>query len=415
MSAVYTLLIRLYGFGITILSLFNKKAAKWKRGRLNWRYHFSTALAKPAIKTLWVHAASLGEFEQGRPVIEAYRLKHPSHRIVLTFFSPSGYEVRKNYGQVDYVCYLPLDTPGNARDFIEIVKPEIALFVKYEFWFNLLNVLQKEAIPTYLVSGRMHERQSFFRSWGSFFKKRLSAFEHFLVQNEGSAKLLNEIGYSNVSVTGDTRFDRVLKIVKDDLSISEIEKFKGESKLFILGSSWLSEEVLLESYLSKGHTKGQKYVIAQHEINPSRISELERSFKKMGFRSSRISSFDEDSSNANVLFIDNFGVLSLAYKYADVAMVGGGFGNGIHNVLEPAVWGVPIIFGPRYKMFSEALDLVELGSAVCIDTQEEFNSTLTSLLCNESERRRLGELAKSYCREKSGATTAVMAIITAKN
>ncbi len=415
MSFLYNFLIRVYGLGIHLAALFSKKAALWVTGRRGWRASMAKALARPAEKTLWIHAASVGEFEQGRPVIEAYRKENPKHRIVLSFFSPSGYELRKDYAVADAVVYLPLDTTSNARDFIEIVNPDIAIFIKYEFWFNHLKELKQRKVNTFLVSGRMHEGQSFFKSWGAYFRKGLSAFTHFSVQNEQSESLLKSIGFQNVSMAGDTRFDRVCQVVEENRILPIIESFVSGRRCLVLGSSWPYDELLLESFIKSHREKGFAYIIAPHEIDEKRMQEMEQKLRASEVKTARISSLGNEGGPIDLLFVDNVGMLSSIYKYADVAMVGGGFGNGIHNVLEPAAWGKPVLFGPRHSMFQEARELVESGAAMCVEEQVDFDEQLLRLLENKSQSQELGHIAGEYCKQRAGATAKVMKLINEKS
>jgi len=408
MRFVYSLLIRIYGLAILLAGLFNKKARFWRKGRENWRYEMGRRLAVPAKKTFWMHAASLGEFEQGRPLLEEYRSLHPDHRIVLTFFSPSGFEVKKDYPHADVVCYLPLDTLSNARDFVEVVSPDIAVFIKYEFWFNHLAVLKEQQVDTFLVSGRLHAKQSFFKPWGGWFRSGLSTFNHFFVINQESVTLLNDIGIDRVSLTGDTRFDRVHQIVSEAKEISAIEDFVSNRTCLILGSSWPEEESAVEKFIRNHSSLDFCLIVAPHEIDQKRIAELR---KQLVWDSILYSEYQGGPTGSKVLFIDNIGLLSRIYRYADVAFIGGGYGSGVHNILEPAAWGLPTVIGPRYSTFPEVVSLVEQNGVFSVNGQEEVSARLLSLLSDDSARTKAGEIAAKFCRENAGATASVMKTI----
>lgn len=401
---LYSIIIRIYGLAIRLAALFQTKAGLWVAGRKAWRTRLESAFNEVGDrKRIWVHAASLGEFEQGRPVIEAIRAKYPDHFIILTFFSPSGFEIRKNYGQVDHVAYLPLDTRKNAQDFVRTVNPELAIFIKYEFWFRFLDALSQQDIHTILVSGRMHMKQGFFRPWGRYFRAGLDAFDHFFVQDERSAELLKGIGVERLTMNGDTRFDRVMAIREEDPSIESIESWIGEKPCLVVGSSWPYDEILLEQYIRDRVETEFKVILAPHEIDPKRIKEFQAQCVKPSGIWSEGSWEKED-----VLIIDTIGMLSTLYRYADVAIIGGGHGSGIHNTLEAAVWGCPLVFGPRYTPFVEAVELVERGAAVSVEVQEEFDSALDAWLFDSEKAKSAGALGADYCKAQVGATAAVM-------
>jgi 3-deoxy-D-manno-octulosonic-acid transferase len=348
MKLLYNTGIMLYTLAIRIAALFSGKAALWVRGRKDWQGQITEKI-KNKDKVLWVHCASLGEFEQGRPVIEEIRHEKPDLKIVLTFFSPSGYEIRRNYPLADCIVYLPADTPGNAAKFIKLVHPEAAIFVKYEFWNNYISVLHSRNIPLYLISGIFRPGQLFFRWYGTFFRSMLRKFKMLFVQDEASSELLRKAGILNVVVAGDTRFDRVRKIACAARHIKELEEFRGEEKLFLAGSSWIPDEEIITKYINL-HPGKMKWVFAPHEIDNSNI---ERLMKLLKVKTARFSLYGStpDNADARVLIIDNIGMLSSAYRYAHIAAVGGGFGKGIHNILEPACWGIPVLFGPRHEKF----------------------------------------------------------------
>ncbi|MBA4323464.1 MAG: 3-deoxy-D-manno-octulosonic acid transferase, partial [Odoribacter sp.] len=338
----------------------NHKASLWVAGRRDWSSKLKANIGSSE-NTIWFHCASLGEFEQGRPVMEMLKEKAPGTKIVLSFFSPSGYEIRKNYRVADFVCYLPADTPGNASEFISIIKPSLAIFVKYEFWNNYITELSKRNIPLYLVSGIFRADQHFFRWYGGFFRKILKKFAHIFVQDTRSADLLKGIGIEDITVAGDTRFDRVNQIAATASGLPVIEKFRGEEKLFLAGSSWKPDEEIIAGVINLNPGM-MKWVLAPHEIGKSNIDRLVKLFHTEVVR---YSEFKDESAEARVLIIDNIGTLSSAYRYADIAAVGGGFGKGIHNILEPACWGTPVLFGPNYNGFKEAADLISSGGAFC--------------------------------------------------
>ncbi|NND93375.1 MAG: 3-deoxy-D-manno-octulosonic acid transferase [Flavobacteriales bacterium] len=408
---IYDLMIRAYRLAIAIVSPFNGKAGKWISGRRGWREKLRNNLNTEGQKVFWVHAASLGEFEQGRPVIDMMRSEFPQCKIVLTFFSPSGYEIRKGYDKVDLVTYLPLDTRSNARDFLTIVNPSVAIFIKYEFWFNHLAELKARSIPVLLVAGRLHEKQGFFKPWGGFFRKGLSAFEHFFLQDKTSAYLLDELGFKNYTVNGDTRFDRVLAIQEEDRKFPEIEKFSGGHPTIVVGSSWPYDEILIQKYIAGKRPGSFKVIFAPHEIDKKRINEF---INRSPLPAIRYSDISNSTGSESVLFIDSIGMLSHLYRYSTVAMIGGGFGAGIHNTLEAAVWSKPLVFGPRYKMFREAVDLVENGSAFPVESQMELDEILDKLLFGDSTIRELaGQMAWRYCESGQGASKQVVQYVSA--
>lgn len=403
---LYDLMIRAYRVGIALASPFNKKASKWISGRKNWENNLQAHVDSDNRGLVWIHAASLGEFEQGRPVIETLRSEFPDKQILLTFFSPSGYEIRKNYDHVDMVSYIPLDLRKNAREFIKISKPELAIFIKYEFWFNHLFELKSHDIPVLLVSGRLHSKQGFFKPWGGYFRKGLSTFEHFFLQNQESAELLTQLGFSNFTVNGDTRFDRVVAVKNEDKRLPDIEEFCGNSPTVVVGSSWPYDEILMQEYISGDRPQEFKVIFAPHEIDLKRIEEFRRDCP---LPSIRYSQFSERKGDERVLFIDSIGMLSHLYRYATVAIIGGGFGAGIHNTLEAAVWSCPLVFGPRYKMFSEAVALVDNGAAFPVESQNELDTILDKLLFGERNVRELaGQMAWRFCEAGQGASRQVI-------
>jgi 3-deoxy-D-manno-octulosonic-acid transferase len=353
-----------------------------------------------------VHVASLGEFEQGRPLIEKIREQHPEYQIFLTFFSPSGYEVRKNYSGADYISYLPIDTPDNARRFIDLIQPQIVLFIKYEFWYHYLAELKKRNIPVYLCSAIFRENQLFFKRWGAWYKRILNFFTHFFVQTENSKKLLGSIGFSNVTVTGDTRFDRVYSIATQAKEIKEVKAFIGGNvSCLIAGSTWEPDEDLLARYINETQWP-LKHVIAPHEIHASHIERLEKLLLK---KTIRFSNWKQSLvGDYDVLIIDNIGMLSSLYQYGKIAYIGGGFGKGIHNVLEAATFGLPVLFGPNHKRFQEAVDLINEGGAFPIQNYYNLKDKLNALFENPSFLNDTGKKAAGFVKRNIGATGKIM-------
>ena len=407
----------LYNLGILIFSAlahlaapFNSRASFWVKGRKKWAEKIAEKI-KPGDSVIWIHCASLGEFEQGRPVIEAIKKKKPGFKILLTFFSPSGYEIRKNYNNADCISYLPADTPGNASKFIGLVKPEFVIFVKYEFWNNYISALYRNKIPLYLISGIFRPGQHFFKWWGSFFRGILMKFEKIFVQDQRSLDLLLGIGIKKVSLAGDTRFDRVVQIAGTARIIQKLEQFRGDEKLFLAGSSWRQDEEIIAEYINSFPNR-MKWVIAPHEIDKSNIERIEK-LLKVGHV--RFSEYDEDSVDARVLIIDNIGMLSSAYRYAYVAAIGGGFGKGIHNILEPACWGVPVVFGPNHERFKEAVDLLNTGGAKTFLTFDDFKRILDLWLSDDKIYTISADIASNYVKVNAGATEIIIKEISQKD
>lgn len=390
---------------LKIVALFSPKMKLFVDGR---KSIFQTLADKiqTSDKTIWFHAASLGEYEQGLPVIEAIKQQFPNHKIVVTFFSPSGYEVRKNNTVADVTVYLPLDTISNAKQFIDLVHPEMTFFIKYEYWPNYLNELKKQQIKTYLISGILRENQAFFKWYGGFYRNALKTFEFFFVQNESSKKLLQSIGFNNVKISGDTRFDRVVSILEHDNSLDFMEQFKDNKTTIVIGSSWSKDESLLVNYINQS-SDDVKFIIAPHNIKLEQIQELKNSITK------EVILFSEkdnvDLSNYNVFIIDTIGILTKIYSYADIAYVGGGFGNpGVHNILEPATFGIPVIIGPNYSHFAEATALVNMEGCMSIQNQTQLNEAFDLLLHNEDERLEKGHICRTFVQMNKGATQTIM-------
>ncbi len=376
------------------------------KGRATVFQKLTTELS-PNDAVVWFHCASLGEFEQGRPLIENFRSQYPNHKILVTFFSPSGYEIRKGYTGADIITYLPLDTSINAKKFIKIVNPQLAIFIKYEFWPNILKELKSNHIKTILVSGIFRENQAFFKWYGGWMQKSLKSFDHFFVQNDSSKKLLKNIGFENITISGDTRFDRVFDISNQDNQIDFIEKFTNQKQILVAGSTWPKDETLLIEYINKHAGDNEKFIIAPHNINLKDIEELKNSFTKKVV----LFSNPNETDDAQVLIIDSIGILTKIYSYADIAYVGGGFGISIHNILEPASFGVPILIGPVHQKFNEAQELIALGACTVIDPIDTFNSELKNLFNNPKLCKSKGAISKAYILKNNGATKKIFKYI----
>ncbi len=408
MGLVYSLGVFLYGFLLRVAALFNAKARLWVTGRRDLFSRLDSALAgtdRVENPVVWFHASSLGEFEQGRPVIEAYRKAFPGSKILLTFFSPSGYEVRKSYGLADWVFYLPLDTPANARRLVEIVGPAKAIFIKYDFWFNILGALRRQKVPVFFISVKFRPGQHFFRWYGSWFRKQLDSVTWFFAQNDESALLLHSVGKKNVTVAGDTRFDRVFAISEQRQSFPVVEQFAAGHKVFICGSTWKEDEAVLLPLLSD-RDSGFKFVIAPHDTSPDRIRYILDRISRPVIRYSELTL--ENASQADILLIDSVGILAPLYQYATLAYVGGGFGAGLHNIQEPVTFGIPVFFGPGYHKFKEAVDLVALGGVFCVRSAEELTGSISALMADPQEYLRLSEICRNYVDENRGATERIM-------
>lgn len=399
---MYTIAIYLYALAVRLASLTNRKARLMIKGhRKTWRTLRDHA--KERQHYVWFHAASLGEFEQGRPLMERLRREHPEKRILLTFFSPSGYEVRKDYAGADLVCYLPFDTPLNARRFIRLVQPEKAFFIKYEFWHHYIDELHRAGVPVYSVSSIFRNDQIFFRPYGRGYARVLHHFNHFFVQNEASRRLLNSLGVTQVSVTGDTRFDRVIDIRNQAKSLPLAAALTGDSRTIVAGSTWPPDEEILIPYFNS-HPE-LKLIIAPHEVNEERLRSIEQRLKRPALRYSQAT--PESSAQADCLIIDGYGLLSSLYRYATLAYVGGGFGVGIHNVPEAAVYGVPVFFGPNNQRFREARDLINEGGSFEVTSAGDFQAQADRLLADERALAKSGQAAGDYIRRNSGATEAI--------
>ncbi|MGB6082744.1 3-deoxy-D-manno-octulosonic acid transferase [Moheibacter sp.] len=406
MQALYTFFIQMYGFAVSIAAHFNPKAKLWISGRKSWKNKMKQAIS-PDDKIIWVHCSSLGEFEQGRPVMEKIKKDFPYHKLAVSFFSPSGYEVRKDYQGADYIFYLPLDTPKNAKQLIKILHPEVLILVKYEYWYNLLKRLQKKDIPVLVISAVIKEDNLFFRPFGSWFRKIIAGIEHFFVQDNDSKNLLESIGIENVRVSGDTRFDRVKEIREANVRVEFIEKFKGNSKLIVAGSTWPDDEEILVKFINEKMPDDWKLIFAPHNIKEKEIISLS---EKVSKKTAIYTKSDQNQiENSQILILDTIGMLTKIYAYSDVSYVGGGFTKtGVHNTLEPTVFGVPIIFGPNYENYFEAIDLLENQGAVRFIDQYDFDQKMTNLIENEDERKRRGNAAENYIQGKPNSTELII-------
>lgn len=402
MTFLYNIGIQAYGLAIWLTAPFNEKAALLCKGRKETRKKL-LEIQRGNERLIWVHAASLGEFEQGRPVIEKLKQTEPDTKILLTFFSPSGYEIRKNYNGADYILYLPADTPANARRLIGTFRPDAAIFVKYEFWYHYLHELYKQHIPVYLISAIFRPEQPFFKSWGNLHRRMLGFFKCLYVQDEQSVNLLSTIGIKNVRLTGDTRFDRVKQIAETAKDIEKVHIFCNQQPAVICGSTWPPDEEMLMEYIN--HYSGNyKWVIVPHETGESHIRAiLEKCRKKVV----RYSQAEANAADYDVLVVDCIGLLSSIYRYGQMAYIGGGFGVGIHNTLEAAVYGIPVIFGPKHQKFQEAVSLIREGGAFSISNGAELTEILNTLIQTPAIARTAGQKALEYVDSQLGATEVI--------
>lgn len=403
---LYNIAISAYETIVRVCSPFHEKAGLWTRGRKDIFRRMKEAIPVNE-RIVWVHAASLGEFEQGRPVIEAIRNEHPEYRILLTFFSPSGYEIRKNYDKADYIFYLPSDRPSNVRKFLDIVNPEIVIFVKYEYWLNFLTELRRRNIRTFIISSIFRSNSIFFKAVGGAWRNILGCFETIFVQDDNSRGLLSDIGYDSVVVAGDTRFDRVAQIASQARKIEQIEQFRQGCRIMVAGSTWGPDEDILIPLIN-AHPD-IRFIIAPHEMNEERISRIER---EVGGGAVRYTRFDAGkASGSQVLILDTVGILSSVYGCATWSYIGGGFGVGIHNTLEAATFGLPVAFGPNYSKFKEARDLVALGAARPVGTYDELEKWFSELVCDETLLASTSAKSREYTRSHQGATQTIMRTI----
>ncbi|MDR0667753.1 MAG: 3-deoxy-D-manno-octulosonic acid transferase [Prevotellaceae bacterium] len=409
MHFLYNTGIHLYSWAIRLASPFHAKARLFRAGRRRLFKRLQAAITDEA-PVVWFHCASLGEFEQGRPLMEAYRQQCPEHKLLLTFFSPSGYELRKDYPGADWVFYLPLDTPRNARRLIGIVKPRMAIFIKYDFWYNILQALQAQGVPTYVVSAIFRPAQLFFKSYGGFFRNMLHAYRQLFVQDNYSQELLQSIGITRVQVSGDTRFDRVRKLAQASRTIPPVEPFLAGQPALIAGSTWPADEDKLAGALA-ALPAPVKLIIAPHEIHEERLAAIERRFRKGG--TVRYSALCDGSQPAaphcRTLIVDTIGLLAALYRYGKAAYIGGGFSiSGIHNTLEAAVYGLPVVFGPNYQRFREACDLITQGGAVGYTNEKKLEAILLRWFTDDDARRAAGEINRQYVIHHCGATAMIL-------
>ena len=397
----------MYLAGVAVYSLFNDKVRKMWRGERD-AFRVLKEKVDPKAKYVWFHAASLGEFEQGRPLMEELRRRHPEYKILLTFFSPSGYEVRKNYEGADIVCYLPLDTVLNARRFLRSVRPVMAFFIKYEFWYNYLHILRHRQVPVYSVSSIFREGQIFFRWYGKQYSHVLKCFTHFFVQNEESQRLLEGIGIHNTTVVGDTRFDRVLQIKEAAKQLPVIDAFKEGHQVFVAGSSWPPDEEIFIRYFNEH--PGWRLIIAPHVIGDDHLHQIQSRLKRKALLYTEAT--PETARQADCIIINCYGLLSSIYRYGEVAYVGGGFGVGIHNVLEAAVWGMPVIFGPNNHRFQEAQGLLAAEGGFEIQHEEDFRRLMDRMCADRDFLLQAGRQAGAFVEEKTGATAKVLHHVT---
>ena len=404
---IYNLAMYILELGVKLAALFSDKPAKMVKG---YREVFDLLQRKidRNAQYIWFHAASLGEFEQGRPLIERIRKEYPQYKILQTFFSPSGYEVRKNYDGADIVCYLPIDTPSNVKKFVDLVNPCMVFFVKYEFWQNYLNTLNKKGVPVYSVSSIFRPNQIFFRWYGKGYQQVLKTFAHLFVQNEESKQLLAGIGVNNTTVVGDTRFDRVLDICAAAKQLPLVQKFKGDALTFVAGSSWGPDEDVFIKYFNT-HPE-MKLIIAPHVVNDSHLKEIESKLQRSSIRYTKAT--EENVQQADCLIIDCYGLLSSIYRYGEISYIGGGFGVGIHNVLEAAVYGIPVIFGPNNKKFREAQHLLANKGGFEINSYEDFEQLMNKFLGDEAYLNQSGKAAGDYVKGNAGAMEKIMKRVT---
>ena len=412
---LYNIAIQLYSLIIRIFSIFNPKASLFINGRRNIFGKIAKKI-DPKVRHIWFHFASLGEFEQGRPVLELLKAQYPNKKIIITFFSPSGYEIRKNYTLASGIFYLPLDTSANAQKIIKAFNPELAIFTKYEYWYHYFKALYNNKVPLLIISGIFRPNQIFFKPHGSLHRQILSYVSHFFVQNEESIALLKSIGIQNTTLSGDTRFDRVAENAASLKKLNVIEQFCGHAPVFIAGSTWPEDEQLIATLCKTN--PDWKFIIAPHEIGTNHIREIEKLFPQ-GVTYSTFATEEQSSANHQVLIIDNIGMLSSLYSYGKIAYIGGGFGVGIHNTLEAAAFGLPVIFGPKYDKFQEAKDLIALGAAKSISNLDELEKSFAmfstcptlptlSTLSAPSATNEAGLIAKKYVSSKTGSTDQIV-------
>lgn len=409
MQILYTLGIHLYGLGIKLAAPFNGKAKQWVGGRRNQFDAMRQKLSTDSRPAVWVHASSMGEFEQARPLIELLHSQYPEYKVVVTFFSPSGYEIRKNYDLASAVLYLPLDTPRNARRFLDIVNPQVALFVKYDFWFNTLAELRRRNVPTFIFSTIFRPSQYFFKWYGRWFRSQLGAFTHFFVQNEESLQLLQSVGYKNVTIAGDTRFDRVAKIAATAAPNAVVERFADGKPVVMAGSTWPTDERMLQHFIATT-PHDVKLILAPHEIDSEHIEQIKALFGPTAVCYTEV---DEKTvfDNYKVLIVNTMGMLSSLYRYSHITYIGGGFGKGIHNILETVVYGTPVCFGPNYQKFQEAKDIIALGGGRCVTNAEQLSEVFNNWLSNNDLWQQCSDICSSYTKANIGSSEKIFQIV----
>ena len=411
MLLLYNLSIFLYSAAIWLAAPFNRKARLLVAGRQRWREPFAQKPLDPARPVAWFHAASLGEFEQGRPVIEAFRTKCPDYQIVLSFFSPSGYAVRKDYAGADVVTYLPADTAANARDWMALVQPRKAFFIKYEFWYHYLRALHEAGAETVSLSAIFRKNQLFFHPWGRFYRNLLTYFNHIFVQNEASVNLLRGICITHVTLAGDTRFDRVAQVAAGKRAIPEVAAFVGNDPVLVVGSAWAADMAVLIPFLNQ-FDQPLRVIIAPHEIHSDEMGGWQSQLTRPSVRFSKLNQLtDSQIVDTQYLFIDNIGMLTSLYQYGTFAFIGGAFGKGLHNCLEAATFGLPLFFGPNYHKFQEAIDLIAQGGAFSIQDPNSISLIINDLYKNTPARQRAGAVCKQYVLDNVGATEIVLAAV----
>lgn len=408
MTWLYNMGISLYRFGIGVASLSNSKAKKWIAGRKNLLVHIERSVTGTE-NPIWFHCASLGEFEQGKPVIEAIMNRHPGHQLVVTFFSPSGYDVRKDYELADHVFYLPLDKKRNATRFLNAVKPKMAVFVKYEFWYHFLSQLQQRQIPTFAISAHFRKDQHYFKWFGKKQLEVLKKLNHIFVQDPNSLQLLQQHGFNNASVSGDTRFDRVYDTAQAAEQLALVEEFKNGNKLFVAGSCWPPEEKLLGPFVN-AKPMGMKFVYAPHDVSTNHVNQIMESISVPAIKYSEAKTGELD--DYRVLVIDNIGLLARLYLHADIAFVGGGFDKGLHNILEPATFGMPVLFGPNHSTHPEAGELIEQGGAFVVSTTLELTDRIKFLESDPMLWQMASHMSQNYILKNRGATETIMKTLT---
>ncbi|MGB0403133.1 MAG: 3-deoxy-D-manno-octulosonic acid transferase [Salibacteraceae bacterium] len=407
MILIYSFLLKLYRLAIGVTSLFSQKASLWIVGRKGWRNQVSEALKDIQSQPIWIHVSSVGEYEQGKPVLDALKLKYPNAPIVLTFFSPSGYELLKEKTQADYVFYLPLDGRNNSKIFLDLINPKAAVFIKYEFWYFYFNELYKRGIPFVLISAKLRPEQFFFQWYGKSYQKIFKLPSYYFVQDVETKRLLNQIGITKVSITGDTRIDRVAEILRENQKDKIVESHIKSDKVLILGSAWAEELDMLSNFLNQNNVSGWKFIIAPHEISETKINSFEKSLNILSLRYT-LQSNDKVDEDVPVLIVDCIGKLKHFYKYGNAAFIGGGFGSSIHNILEPVVFGLPVIFGPNHHKFPEAKTLIGAGGAFVVNNQNELEVRLNDLMKSSKSLDESSKACKSFINDNLGATEKIM-------